>query len=243
MDLYQGLDTAYHRMVRDHTPSWLAAITDEGEDEAHGLDGVVAAIRNDRPDPTVSDMTLRALITLGRRDEPDALTVAMHALAPKLRSRLGRAVTAEYRDDVVTDLALVLLDSPLETSRLAARLVNRAHNRTYKAARHAHTRGEINLVQIIPTDPQRLRTTTTDGDGDVATIVARRVDLARFTQAVHTAIGRGDLSETAWTAYRDHRLRRALDPAAPVCGSDQRIAATRTAHKLRPLAELHLHAA
>jgi len=34
----------------------------------------------------------------------------MYALAPRLRIRLGRAVTDEYRHDVLTDLALVLLD-------------------------------------------------------------------------------------------------------------------------------------
>ena len=166
----------------------------------------------------------------------------MHALAPKLRARLGRTVTNDYRHDVLTDLAFVLLDSSLDGPRLAARLVNRAHNRTHKAARHTHTRGTVNVVNITPTDPEHFtsRGATTE---DIGSLVGRRIDLARFGDAVNAAIANGQLAHTAWAAYRNHRLRRAIDLDAPTCTSHERTTAARTARKLGPLIERHLHAA
>lgn len=235
MDLYRQLDIAYQHIVRRPHPRWLTAISPDP------LDDIVTSIRDDRPDPTASDTTLRTMIDIGRH-EPDALTVAMHALAPKLRARLGRTVTNDYRHDVLTDLALVLLDSPLDGQRIAARLVNRAHNRTYKAARHTHTRGTVNVIHVAPADPEHftIRSAATE---DIASRVARRVDIARFGDAVNAAITSGQLSETAWTAYRNHRLCRAIDPDAEVCTSHERTTAGRTARKLRPFVERHLHAA
>lgn len=237
MNLYRQLDTTYEHLTTRPRPAWLATVT------TGGCDDVVAAIRNDQPDPTASDATLRTLIDLARR-QPDALTVALHALAPRLRARLGRSVTDDYRGDVLTDLAFVLLDSSLDGPRLAARLVNRAHNRTHKAARSVHTRGVANITTIAPLDPAHFAHHHDPANGeDVATIAARRADLARFHSAVRAAIEDGDLTEDAWAAYRNHRLARVLDPDARLCTSHERTTASRTARKLAPLVDTYLHAA
>jgi hypothetical protein len=235
MNLYQQLTDAYDQLGRWPRPTWLRAVF------AGDLDDVVTAIRRDQPNPTASDGLLRALICTGRQ-VPDALTVALYALAPRLRTRLARTVTDDYRSDVLTDLAFVLLDSPLDGPRLAVRLVNRAHTRTHKATRATHTRGTINIMTVAPRDPERFNRSQAH-DEDIAASVARRVDLARFHTAVQSAIARGDLSKAAWAAYSDHRLRRALDPDAPVCSSHERITASRTARKLAPIVDTYLHAA
>lgn len=236
MNLFRQLDVSYHHLAaRRRRPDWLAPVG------AGSLDDAVAAIRADRPDSTRSDTILRTLIQAGRR-EPDALTVAMHALAPRLRTRLARSVTDDYRDDALTDLAYVLADSSLDGPRLAARLVNRAHNRTYKAAQRLYTRGVVNVMAIAPQDPEHFDRHH-DGTEDIASVVARRVDLARFHAAVRAAIDDGELSEQSWTAYRDHRLRRAVDPDGPVCTNHERTTASRAVRKLQPLVDTHLHAA
>ncbi|MGE3689380.1 MAG: hypothetical protein AB7J47_23815 [Acidimicrobiia bacterium] len=237
MNLYRQLDTAYQHLTTRPRPVWLATVTTNGCAE------VVTAIRNDQPDPTTSDATLRALLQAARR-HPDALTVALHALVPRLRVRLGRSVTDDYRGDVLSDLTMVLLDSPLDGPRLAARLVNRAHNRTHKAARSVHTRGVVNIRTVAPLDPVHFahRREASDTE-DVATIAVRRADLARFRMAVQAAIDDGELTEDAWAAYRDHRLVRVLDADARLCTSHERTTATRTARKLAPLVQSYLHAA
>lgn len=236
MNLYRQLDDAYQRLSRRPRPAWLVELCAGDSDE------IVATIRADQADPLASDRALRSLIRLGRR-EPDALTVAMYALAPKLRARLARTVTDDYRSDALTDLAFVLLDSPIDVPRLAARIVNRAHNRTHKATRGTHKRGRVNITTVEPQPPDTFTRRSQAQDEDVAATAARRVDLARFNAAVQQAIHRGHLDATAWRAYRDHRLRRALDVDAPVCSSHERITASRTARKLSPLIDAHLHAA
>lgn len=235
MNLYRQLDDTYRGLRRRRSPVWVAGAG------AGDLDEAVAAIRNDVPDPTASDRVLRHLIETGRR-EPDAVTVVLYALAPKLRARLARTVTDEYRSDVLTQLAFVLLDSSLDRDRLAARLINRAHNRAHKADRRTRIHGTVNVMTVAPYEPDHFERVRSH-DGDVATVVAERVDLARFHGAVKDAITRGRLNEGAWAAYRDHRLRRAVDPDAPVSTSHQRITASRAARKLTPLVDTYLHAA
>jgi hypothetical protein len=235
MILYRQLDDAYRRLRRQPCPVWLGDVC-EG-----GLDGAVAAIRCDRPDSTDSDRVLRTMVEIGRR-EPDAMTVVLYALAPKLRTRLARTVTDEYRTDALTDLAFVLLDSSFDGARLAARIVNRAHNRAYKGDRRSRTHGTVNVMTVSPREPQHF-VRVRSHDEDVATAAVRRADLARFHAAVRARIGEGRLSPAAWAAYRDHRLRRAIDPGAPVCSDHQRITASRAATKLAPLIDMYLHAA
>lgn len=237
MNLYGTLDAAYQHLTRRPVPpAWRAELGDFTD-----LDVVVGAIRDDRPDPRRSDTVLRVLVTLGRRDRA-AMTVALYALAPALRARLGRAVTDEYRADALADLAFVLLDSPLDRPGLAHRLVNRAHTRVWKAAGRVHQRGIVSPVGITPQDPQVL-TRKHGAIPDFADDVTQRVDLSRFHAAVRHAVANGDLSERAWAAYRDHRLRRGVDPTGPSCSGTERKLAGRAAPRLQPLIDRHLHAA
>lgn len=235
MHLYRTLDSAYQQLAnRPHPPGWQAG--------HESLDGLVETIRDDQPDPTRSDTTLRHLLAAGC-DDPDAWTVVLYALAPALRARTGRAVTGEYRDDALTDLAFVLADA-IGTDRpgLAHRLVNRAHNRTYKAAGRVHERGSTDPVVIAPTDPARFAFERSPGP-DIAELVAHRVDLDRFHAAVQTAIGQGALPESQWAAYRAHRLARAVDPTQPACDGTQRQLACRAERRIQPLVDTYLHAA
>ena len=213
MNLFRQLDTTYERLVtRRRPPAWLPDI------HPGDLDDLVTTIRSDRPDPTLSDTALRALVEVAR-NEPSAMTAALYALAPRL-----------------------LADSPLDGPRPAARLVNRAHNRAHKAAQRVHTRGVVNITTISPQDPEHFVRRRDDHE-DIATVVARRVDLLRFHAAVAAAVDAGELSEASWVAYRDHRLRRAVEPDAPVCTSHQRTTASRAVRKLQPFVDNYLHAA
>ena len=237
MNLYESLDAAYHHLTRRPLPpAWRPQLGDFSD-----LDAVVAAIRDDRPDPRRSDTVLRGVLTLGRHD-PDAITVALYALAPALRARIGRAVTPDYRADALADLAFVLLDGPFDRPGLAHRLVNRAHTRVWKAAGRVHQRGVVFPVTVTPQEPQVL-TRQHGASPDFADTVIRRVDLSRFSAAVQYAIANGALSERAWAAYRDHRLRRAIDPTGPALNGTQRKLAARAIPRLQALVDMHLHAA
>jgi hypothetical protein len=234
MDLYRSLDDAYQYVARRPAPPpWQAQLGD--------LDLLVCTIRDVRPDAGRSDTALRRLLGVGR-DRRDALTVALYALAPALRARTSRAVSDDYRADALAELTFVLLDSPLDRAGLAHRLVNRAHNRVYKAARRVHQRGVVHTVTTTAHDPDWV-VDRCDAASDIADVVAQRVDLGRFHAAVTPAIADGRLSPTQWAAYRDHRLRRAVDPTSPACDGVQRKLASRATAHLQPLIDTYLHAA
>jgi len=238
---YRDLDDAYQRLAR--RPARRTILTRQGAD----LDAIVATIRDDTPNSGPSDLTLRALIAAGRTD-PDALTVALYALAPELRARLSRTATGEYHADALGDLALVILDSDLDRPGLAHRLVNRAHNRVWRSARRVHTRGVLNVTTTVPCPPDRLARLHDHRPGvtaDVADTVINRVDLERFQTAVETAIADGLIPPAVWAAYRDHRLHRAVTVGLPASSSRERVAAHRAARRLAPYIDtyLGLHAA
>lgn len=235
MNLYDTLDATYQRLARRlQQPEWQA--------DHQTLDDLVAVIRDDRPDSARSDAILRRLLAAGRRD-PDAWTVVLYALAPALWARTGRAATAEYRDDALTDLTFVLVDAiALDRPGLAHRLVNRAHNRTHKAAGRVNRRGTTQPVEIAPADPNRFAHHPSPVR-EVADVVADRIDLARFQAAVDAAVADGTVPAALWDAYRAHRLARAVDSTQPACNGTQRQLARRAAARLQPLIDAHLHAA
>lgn len=238
MNLYRTLDAHYARLARRTPPAaWRTGCATHDE--------IVTVIRDDHPDPARSDQVLRRLLVTGHAHR-DASTVVLHALAPALRSRLGRAVTDEYRSDALTDLAFVLLDADratLDRPGLAHRLVNRAHTRAHKAAHRTYQRGAVRPVTIAPTDPSRLSDRAVAIPTDVADLVAVHVDLYRFLAAAEAAVDSGRLSSNVWAAYRSHRLARAVDPDQPPCDGVQRQLARRAATRLQPLVDTYLHAA
>ena len=119
MNLFRHIEADYRRVARDGLP-------DQWRIDAATPDDAVEAIRDHRQNQARSDDLTRRLATIARTDQRAAVVV-LYALAPLLGARLGRAVTAEYRTDALTELAMVILDSPLDGPRLAHRLVNRAH--------------------------------------------------------------------------------------------------------------------
>jgi hypothetical protein len=235
MNLFRHIEADYRRIARDGLPDqWCIDLAT--------LDDVVEAIRDHREHQKRSDDLTRRLATIARTDQRAAVVV-LYALAPLLGARLGRAVTTEYRTDALTELAMVILDSPLDGDRLAHRLVNRAHTRVYKAARRVEQRGVVNIVEIAPVDPMRMMARMVVSSPDIAEGVTDRLALARFNGAVLGAVGSGELSATVWAAFRDHRLRRALDPSGLTSTGVQRKLASRAALRIQPLAYRHLHAA
>jgi len=235
MNLFRHIEADYRRIARDGLP-------DQWRIDAATLDDAVETIRNHRANQDRSDHLTRRLATIARTDQRAAVVV-LYALAPLLGARLGRAVTAEYRTDALTELAMVVLDSPLDGPRLAHRLVNRAHTRVYKAARRVEQRGVVHIVEIAPVDPMRMMASMADGTPDIAEGVTDRLALARFNDAVLAAVGSGELSATVWAAFRDHRLRRALDPSGLTSTGVQRKLASRAASRIQPIVEQYLHAA
>ena len=235
MNLFRHIEADYRRIARDGLPDqWCTGLATP--------DDVVEAIRDHREHQERSDDLTRRLATIARTDQRAAVVV-LHALAPLLGARLGRAVTAEYRTDALIELAMVILDSPLDGPRLAHRLVNRAHTRVYKAARRVEQRGVVNIVQIAPVDPHRMAASVGTCAADVADGVTDRLALARFNDAARLAVDNGDLSASLWTAFRDHRLWRALDPSGPTSTGVQRKLASRAARRIQPLVDQYLHAA
>ncbi len=235
MNLYNTVDADYQRVARRRLP-------DTWELQVDSTDEAVAAIRSHQENPDRSDDLTRRLALLARTDQR-AGVVLLYALAPLLRSRLGRSITEEYRNDALSELAIVILHSNLDGTRLAHRLVNRAHTRVHKAARRVEQRGVVHMVEIAPVDPQRLMGHSVTRVADIADGVIDRLALIRFHQAVLTAVENGKVSASLLTAFWDHRLRRSLDPSVPASTGVQRKLASRAASRIQPLIVGNLHAA
>ena len=96
---------------------------------------------------------------------------------------------------------------------------------------------------IAPVDPQRMPASVRTFAADIADGVTDRLALAKFNDALLTAVDNGTLSPPVWAAFRDHRLRRALDPSGPTSTGVQRKLASRAASRIQPLVDQYLHAA
>lgn len=226
-----------HRRPRwTYDPSLAGAI-----DQARAgrwADQLTQAVRAHRVDAERSDRTIRALARVGS-DEPDAVTVLMHALAPGLWARLS-GTSDEYHADALGELAFVISDAThsgdIDQSNLARRLVNRAHNRT----RRRYSRRSI--THVSPLDPGPLARLYDERQAvavDPAEVAIARADLASFAHTIEQWIAEGRLSETAWTRYRDYRLRRALG-FDTLGDQPTRLAAHRVAARLQRPIERHL---
>jgi hypothetical protein len=101
----------------------------------------------------------------------------------------------------------------------------------------------VHIVEIAPVDPLRILASIAVCAPDIAEVVTDRLALAGFNDAVLAAVDKGDLSASVWDAFRDHRLRRALDPSSPTATGVQRKLASRAARRIQPLFDQYLHAA
>jgi hypothetical protein len=241
-DPFRDLTAAYHHLTR-RQPSWTRH--PDFSDYA-GIEGIVAAIRLDQPDPAKSDHTIRALVAIGRT-ESTAITTLLHALAAELTTRLARTVTIEYRCDALGELAAVILETDLTGPRLGHRLVNRAHNRTHKHHHRVRHHGQVDPKTVDPYAPDRIIDIHDYSAvaADVAELATARVDLQRFHTAVDAAVASGDLCGGDWATFSAHRLRRVFVAADGPSPTRQRVAAYRAAKSIQPFVDIHLegHAA
>ncbi len=238
-DPYLELSRRCDRLGRRRVP-WL----DDPRLGGIQLDDVVSTIRDYRVDSDRSDVVIRTLTDIGSA-ETDAMTVLIHSLAGPLRSKLRRSVTDEYRASTLGDLTLVIFDSvangePPRQDHLARRYLARAHNRSSRAERRAHTHGTKTIATVEPLGPDRLigiQDQRTRGGDDVAAQAVDRVALAVFADAVAQAIDDHVLTEQAWASFRDHRLGRVFTKPSRPATVHERAAAHRAARLVSPLAE------
>jgi hypothetical protein len=249
MQHYRNLDTAFDQLER-RRPIWLDELATlnpiVGRPNAEALATVIRTVNADPANVDASDGSIRQLVGLGRRN-PDAITLLVRAFAPRLRAKISRGATDEFHADALANLAIVCLEGEVEGRGLAWKLINRAHNRTWRQGVSTRHRGAHGQYGINPQEPE-VMAEIADSRGvfalDPADHVARVVDLDRFAASVRIAIDAGVITETTWTHFRDFRLARALcrDEAM---SSVTRSHASRAAVRMQPLIDslLSSHAA
>jgi hypothetical protein len=197
--LYRDLLVAYTRLAPRPLPTrWIndQPFLADFATPAH----IVAAIRDDSR-RTRADDAVRAMVSVARTD-PAAATVLLEALAPMLRARMGPTTTQAFRAEVLSDLALVILESDdLDQLRL---LPKRLARRAYARARR-----RIDTERLHQTREWHL-TYETPVPADVAEIATDRAHLHAVHQKIQKGIRDGDLTVTAWEDYRDGRLAPAV---------------------------------
>lgn len=205
--------------------------------EVSTLDDLFTLIRQ-FDDTQASDVALRRLAAHRGSNEhgcptnADAVTLIVGALAPQLRAWTSRGRSAEFHDDLLGDLALVVCDAidrgDFQTcDRLAARLRWRAHVRTSKRLRRTRVHGERNLTVTDPCSPEVLTIlhaehtqSSSDPVGDAA---VARFELGKFAASCRGAVEAGSLPAKSWDEYREHRLRRMLvESDGPVPDADRK---------------------
>lgn len=249
MQPYRNLDDALDRMAR-RRPSWLDDLATiapiQARPNAEALTAVMRTINADPADIPASDAIIRQLAHIGRC-HPEAITLLVRALAPRLRAKINSGATAEFHADAIANLAIVCLEGEIVGDRLASKLVNRAHNRAWRQGVSTRHRGKYGQYATNPQEPA-VMTEISDHLGgytiDPADHVARLVDLARFVTNVKMAIETGEITQTTWTHFRDLRLARALSREGGM-SSVTRSHASRAAVRMQPLIDSNLssHAA
>jgi hypothetical protein len=237
LDPYRQLATSCDRLDR-RRPDLVARLDLPGV----GTTAELLCVARDTRDPEASDRALKALARAGQHD-PDAVTLIIGVVAPRLRAWAAPGRSSEFREDLLGELTVVVYDAiargDLERlDHIADRLRWRAHARVSKRHRRVRWHGEINRTTTDPYDPSRLVTLEAahgpapepDPVGDGVTL---QVDLGRFAAACQAAVADGLVPVAAWEAYRDHRLARALAGPGEAVPDVQRKRAERAALRIR----------
>jgi hypothetical protein len=159
-------------------------------------------IRCDDPQPR-ADQAVRALIRLTRVDS-EASVVLLDALGPAVNRTLGPTTTAEFRREILAELAVVILevDHPERLDHLARRLAKRAHRRTIRRgkaeARHSNRLAVIDDADTVP-NPYQLEDRVLD-----------RIQLREIGRQLRRAVDHGQLSPQTMSAFLDGKLLPAL---------------------------------
>ena len=193
--LHQQLRVAYTTLARRPLPlRWLKQ--QPALSPYRSAADVVTAIR-DESRPRRADDTVRAMIAIAHIDS-DAGTVLLEALVWPLRSRVGNNCSAEFRDEVLADLAMLILeaDDLDQLSRLPNRLARRAY---------ARARRRLDSEQALRWREPQITSDIPLPD-DIAEIATDRAHLQATLATIEHHIATGRLSAKAWEDYRDGSL-------------------------------------
>ena len=247
MHCYQTLETTAIHILRLN-PAWLTTLPIPTGvlpvDAKATLAVITKIVSNDRPSTLESDLLARRLADIARTDR-DAMTVLLAAMSRRLRNRFRTNATDDYHTDGLAVLAILLLEVSLDQPRVVGRMVNRAHNQIWKAARKEYQRGTVNPVVVDPCAPETLsryhdRRSAVD---DVADQSVRNADLTRFAAKVQEAVADRSVPPSTWINYRDHHLAHELTETGR--SATDRVRACRAIAVIQPFIEQHLvlHAA
>jgi hypothetical protein len=247
MHCYEALETAAISIIR-RNPAWLNTLPIPpagavlSPREQHLV--ITRIICNERPDTLASDLLARQLADIARTDR-DAMTVLLAAMSRRLRQRMRKNASDEYLADGLAFLAILMLDTTLDSPRVVGRMVNRAHNHLWKASQREHHRGTVNPVTVNACAPETLcrwhdERASVD---DVAEQAVRNADLTNFARQVQRAVADQSVPASTWINYRDHHLAHELIDTRRT--SSDRVRAYRAIAVVQPFIEQHLvlHAA
>lgn len=193
--LHHQIRTAYRHLATRPVPaSWTAR--QPALDRYKSCAELVAAVRGtDRP--AEADRVVRALAAIAHHDD-DAGTVLVEALVWAMRSRLAGNSSAEFRDDALVELAIVILeaDDLDRLDNLAQRLVRRAHSR---ASRRLQATLSAKALECQIGDAEH----HLSSDDDPAVVAADRAHLDETLAIIDHSIQTGQLSPRAWEDCRD----------------------------------------
>jgi hypothetical protein len=163
--------------------------------EYRNLADLVDAIR-DWTHVEVSDGLVRALLPLARRDDKAAL-VLLEGTVRLAISQVGGTTSVRFRDELITDLACVILESEdlIGLDRLVDRISKRAYRRTKRrlAADSQWVEHAVDLEWGIERlDPVR----------SPEEIVVPRLHLEHVYGLVNRAIESGELANYIWDDFR-----------------------------------------
>lgn len=198
--LHQQIRTSYQRNAHRPVPGrWIRL---QPTLSRYSSRAALATVIRDDNRTIEADGVIRALVALNPID-PEAGTVLLEALAVRLPSH--RRLSAEFRDEILVELALVILEATdlEDLDRLAARLIRRAHaraRRRYEAARTTRDRERT----MAPED------LSPRSEVDVAQQATDRAMLTATLETVRRHVATGQLPERAWNDFRDGRLAPAL---------------------------------
>jgi hypothetical protein len=163
--------------------------------EYRNLVDLVDAVR-DWTDVEVSDGLVRALLPLARRDDHAAL-VLLEGIVRLAISQVGGTTSVQFRDELITDLACVILESEdlLRLDRLVDRISKRAYRRTKRrlAADSQWAERAVDIEWGLERlDPVR----------SPEEIVLPRLHLEHVYGVVNRAIESGELANYIWDDFR-----------------------------------------
>lgn len=189
---------------------------------------LVAAIR-DTNEPGVSDTLVRAMLDLAPL-HADASLVLLEAIAPAAIARLG-TTSPEYREEVLADLACVILDSDdlHDLDRLTYRLAGRATQRARRRLRNEQRWADNAVALDVGLDYIQPARSAED-------IAVARVQLEDVCRLLAEALESGALLPFEWDEFREGRL-------GPVLGYPRSdINKDRLYHRGEDMRRLLLHA-